>query len=575
VDPDTTKPIGRFPAVSGLKPAHASLRSLSRGEPVPKVDASARRIASTPRAAQRYAGAVGAVAVMTLVLLPVRETLGVLNVLLLFLLLSVAVALALGSGPAALVAVLAFLSFDFFFIPPYFTFTVARSDHVLALFVYLGVAIVTGQLLARVRVRTEQAVREGRRTALLYELNAALLGDVTLDPILARIVERVVHVYGAEQCRILLPEADGELAVRARFPPTVPATIDRRHLALATWAIERREPAGHGAFRPKIRPPHGAGVPGPTAPAPRRGRDVLYVPIATAARVVGVLEVAGRPGGGRFTPEDEQLLTSFANQAALALERARLTEEEARAAALAESDALKSALLAAVSHDLRTPLAAIKASATSLLDGSIEWDEEARQEFLQAIDEETDRLSLMVSNLLDLSRIEGGALRPDKEWYDVAELVADVADRMDAIAAAHVLTTRVEPDLPLAYFDYVEIAQVLVNLVQNAVKYTPPGTRITVAARRAGDAIEFAVSDTGPGISPQKLPRLFEKFYRADESGRVQGTGIGLAICKGLVEAHGGRIWVESRVGEGTTFRFTIPIDRGGGPAERRDGEAA
>jgi two-component system sensor histidine kinase KdpD len=532
-----------------------------------------RAIAHTTRAApelvaaefrvsgRRYALATAAVTVVAAAMGIVRDELGVLNVALVFLLLSFALALMLGAGPAGLGAVVSFLVFDFFFIPPFHTFTVARSDHVLALFVYLGVAIVTGQLVARVRLRTEEAIREGRRTALLYELNAALVGDVTLDAILARIVERVVHVYGSERCRILLPTDDGTLAVRARFPASAEAGIDRQRLAVATWAMEHREPAGLGGTRAKIRPPHAAGS--APAPAPRSSRDVLYVPIATLHRAVGVLEVSGKPGGGRFSREDERLLISFANQAALALERARLTEEAARAAALAESDDLKSALLAAVSHDLRTPLAAIKASATSLLDESIAWDDEARQDFLRAIDEETDRLSRMVGNLLDLSRIEGGALRPDKEWYDVGELVADVADRLTARATEHRLTTDVEPDLPLAYFDYVEIAQVLLNLGENALKYTPPGTNIAVSARRERDAILFAVVDDGPGIPPKQVPHLFEKFYRVEPTGRVQGTGIGLTICKGLVEAHGGRIWVESRVGEGTAFRFTIPVAEG------------
>ncbi|MGH2562283.1 MAG: ATP-binding protein [Thermomicrobiales bacterium] len=514
-----------------------------------------------------YLAAALVVATVSAAMLTVRAELGVLNVALIFLLLSFALALGLGAGPAALAAVLSFLVFDFFFLPPFHTFTVADGDHVLALFIYLGVAIVTGHLVARVRVRTEVAVREQRRSALLYELNAALIGNATLDDILAAIVERVVHVYGARQCRILLPDADGRLAVRARFPADVDSSIDRQRLAVAVWAMEHREPASQGVARPKVRPPHGS-RPMPNVAARRRKSDVLYVPIATAERTVGVLEVSGKPGEGRFEVEDERLLTSFANQAALALERARLTEEAGRVAVLAQSDELKSALLAAVSHDLRTPLAAIKTSATSLLDQSVVWDEDARSEFLQAIDEETDRLSLMVGNLLDLSRIEGGAFRPDKEWYDVAELVADVAGRLANRADQHDLTTDVEPDLPLACFDYVELAQVLVNLVENAVKYTPPGTAIALSARRIGEAIAFGVMDRGPGIPATQLPRLFEKFYRASNAAHAGGTGIGLAICKGLVEAHGGRIWVESRVGEGTAFRFTIPLaDADGMPA--------
>ncbi len=512
-----------------------------------------------PSAQLRFGGAALAVAALTGSMLLVRDELGVLNVALLFLLLSFALAFAAGSGSATFAAVLGFLAFNYFFIPPYHTLSVARTDYVLALFAYLGVAIVTGQLVARLRARTDEAVRAQRRTALLYELNAALIGDVTLEAILDRIAERVVRVYGASGSRVLLPGSDGRLSVRARFPADLSDAVDRSGLAMAEQAMERRTPAGQGVAGRRLIEPRGA-----VTPRRRRGPDVLFLPIATAERVVGALEVIGRPGGGRFRPDDERLLTTFANQAALALERAQLTKEAAKAAILAQSDELKSSLLAAVSHDLRTPLAAIKASATSLLDDSVAWDDAARTEFLEAIDEETDRLTSMVGNLLDLSRIEGGALRPEKEWYDVAELVADVAHRLEGRAVRHRLHTAVEPELPLAYFDYVEIAQVLVNLGENAIKYTPPGTTIVLSARRAAqaapDAIEFTVRDEGPGIPASELPRLFDSFSRVDACARVAGTGIGLAIAKGLVEAHGGRIWVESRVGAGSAFRFTLPV---------------
>jgi two-component system sensor histidine kinase KdpD len=272
--------------------------------------------------------------------------------------------------------------------------------------------------------------------------------------------------------------------------------------------------------------------------------------------------VIGRPGTGPFRAEDEHLLTTFVDQAALALERARLAEEAAQAAVLAKSDELKSALLAAVSHDLRTPLASIKASATSLLDESVEWDPETKQDLLTAIDEETDRLALMVSNLLDLSRIEGGVLRPQKAWYDIDELIADVRSRLEARTANHPLTVEIEPELPPLRFDYVEIAQVLINLIENAVNYTPAGTPIVVAAKRIPGAIDVSVHDGGPGISPQHQARLFDTFYRAPSGSAAPGTGIGLAIAKGLVEAHGGKIRVESAPGAGTTFRFTLPLPK-------------
>ncbi len=507
----------------------------------------------------RYGGAIAATVAITAVMLPFRNDLGVLNVGLIYLLLSFVLGLGLGAGPAALAAVLSFILFDFLLIPPHGAFTIARSDHVLALFVYLGVAITTARLVSRVRERTETALREQRRTRLLYDLNATLIGGVTLDSILNAIVTQVVGVYGSAGCRILLPDSDGVLTVRARFPRDTSNAIDRQHRALAAYAMEHGKPAGQGRSGRRVRLPHALSQPAP-AFVPRSGTDVLYVPIATSSHAIGVLEVTGRPGGGTFGEEDIRLLGTFAAQAALALDRARLSEEAAHAAALAQSDELKSALLAAVSHDLRTPLAAIKASATSLLDRSVTWNDESRTDFLEAIDEETDRLTRMVTNLLDLSRIEGGALRPDREWYDLAELIEDVAGRLRSQDASHQIRTEIEPDLPLAHVDYVQIAQVLTNLGENAIKYTPANSSVTLAARRNGSSIEISVQDTGPGISEEHLPHVFEKFYRGVRAGRVPGSGIGLAIAKGFVEAHGGRIWVESQVGKGTTFVLTLPV---------------
>ncbi|CAA9550572.1 MAG: Osmosensitive K+ channel histidine kinase KdpD [uncultured Thermomicrobiales bacterium] len=470
------------------------------------------------RGVRPYLVAALVVGAATLAMLPVRNALGVLNVLLVYLLLTIAVALTAGERPAPVAAVLGFLAFDVFFSPPYLTVTIAAPDHVLALSVYLGIAIGTGRLVGRVRVRTEVAERGQRRTAILYEPNAALVGGVTLDAILVTIAARLVDVYGATRCRILLPGGDTGLAVRAAYPVAgdhlaagdhpapVDAPPDRQALPMATWAMEHRRPAGRRTAGRRVRLPHGtapaAKPPLPTTLLPHPGPDVLYVPITTAERTIGVLEVTGRPGGGRFGEEDERLLGTFAAQAALALERARLTEEAARAAILAQSDDLKSALLAAVSHDPRTPLAAIKASATSLLDRGVAWREEERTEFLRAVDEETDRLTSMVDNLLDLSRIEGGALRPDRVWYDAAELVDGVAGRFSSRAGAREVSVRVAEGLPLVWPDDVEIAPVLTDLLENALAYTPAGAPITIAARPAACAVGLAVSDRGWGIPP-------------------------------------------------------------------------
>jgi two-component system sensor histidine kinase KdpD len=241
------------------------------------------------------------------------------------------------------------------------------------------------------------------------------------------------------------------------------------------------------------------------------------------------------------------------------MERTRLIEEATRAAVLEESDRLKSAMLAAVSHDLRTPLAAIKASASTLRDTSVEWGPEVREELLGAIEEETDRLTLMVSNLLDLSRIEGGALRPDHGWNDVGELVHDVERQVRQRLGNRRLTVTVPDDMPLVSFDYVEMAQVLLNLVGNAIKYSDDGTAIAVSVDVRDDELEITVRDEGMGIPAAELPFVFDPFVRGREQAPATGSGIGLAICKGLVEAHGGRIRVASEPGVGTTISFTLP----------------
>jgi two-component system sensor histidine kinase KdpD len=283
------------------------------------------------------------------------------------------------------------------------------------------------------------------------------------------------------------------------------------------------------------------------------------VPIGVSSRVSGVLYVSHADPGRRFSENDQQLLLTFANQIALALDRVRLGEEATRAAVLARSDELKSALLSAVSHDLRTPLASIKASATSLLQPDIAWSADDQRDLLSAIDEETDRLSRLVGNLLDLTRIEAGELRPQREWNDPEEVVRDTARRAQASLPRHVIQVDVAGELPAALFDYVEIAQVLFNLIENAGKYAPPGTTIDVSCRLAQDEIEFAVADRGPGIPADEEERIFAKFYRMERQGGPHGAGIGLSICRGIVEAHGGRIWVEPREGGGATFQFTIP----------------
>ena len=253
----------------------------------------------------------------------------------------------------------------------------------------------------------------------------------------------------------------------------------------------------------------------------------------------------------------------MASQLSTAVERVRLRREATEAEILRRTDELKTALLNAVSHDLRTPLASIITSAGSLRHRDVRWSEEDRQQFAETIEEEALRLNQIVGNLLDLSRLEGGSLRPDKGWYDLRGLVDDVLGRLAPLTTKHRLVVKLPESLPPILLDAVEIDQVLSNLIENATKYTPAGSTILISAQPVAGEMQIEVADSGPGIPPSAIPRLFDPFYRVDTHGpRPKGTGLGLAVAKGLVEAHGGRIWAENRPGGGARFVFTLPLSQ-------------
>ena len=255
---------------------------------------------------------------------------------------------------------------------------------------------------------------------------------------------------------------------------------------------------------------------------------------------------------------------TFLDQAAALIERVRLQHENLRVELLQRTDALRAALLSSVSHDLRTPLTVIKAAASSLLQEDITWDEEAQRSFALSIEREADRLNRLVSNLLDMSRIEDGALKPENDWYQVKALIQDVLDRLQPLLQKREISLHLPADLPPVELDYLQVDQVLTNLIENAVRYTPPESPIEVSAQLSGDKIIISVADRGPGIPEDDYERIFDKFYRVlntkeHHPANPSGSGLGLAVCKGLVEAHGGRIWAEPRPGGGTTFFIVFP----------------
>jgi len=493
-----------------------------------------------------------------------RRLLGIVNISLVYLIVVVAVATIWGLWPALVASLLAAVALDLLFVPPVGTLEVASPDGWLTILFFLSIAALTGRLAAGARARAEEARRSERAMAVLYELGTALIGEDDLTAILPAIARRAAQSFGLDACHILLPDTDERLRLVAGFGPWDEAggrgaQAIVRHVLITGQVTRVYEPPG-------VRGPGAAAAPAPqlSARVRRRRADTawtaLYLPLTVAGVVVGVMRVARSGGAAPFDDEDERLLTTFTQQAALAIDKMHLADRARRTAALEEADRVKTALLSAVSHDLRSPLAAIKTAVTGLLEPGAALDAHGRVDLLEAIDTETDRLTRLVADLLDLSRLQGGALHPRKEWADVAEIIAAVVDRLGPRLPAHAITVDVPDDLPLVPVDYLRIDQVLSNLIENAAAYAPPGSPITVSAREDRAGVVVRVRDRGPGIPPVERERVFQPFYRgAKTDGAHAGSGLGLAICRGILEAHGGTITIEAVEGPGASVAVWLP----------------
>src|SRR5436305_4052416 len=501
------------------------------------------------------------------------------NISLTYILLVLALGSTRGLFAAVVSSLVAFLSFDFFLVPPFYTFTIARPEEWIALLVFLATAIITGQLTSALHLRAEQASRQARETRILYELVRATNNEEELESQLSVVVHAVVNVFsswGVRDCAILLPDANGKLTIRDSAINTgEQLTPDEE--ATASWAMKQAQtvelhdvslaPQQSTGFAPR------AIVRSTVSLHPVR-RFMRMIPLKTGAKVIGVLRFQLEDDTRHFTHEkslgvdldrtkpETAFFWTFLDQATSGIERARLRRESLQIELLRRTDALRAALLSSVSHDLRTPLSSIKAAASSLLQEDVQWDEEARRSFALDIEREADRLNRLVGNLLDMSRIEGGALKPEKEWYPIDELIHDVLDRMRFLLQDRDVRLLLPANLPPVELDYLQMDQVLTNLIENTIRYTPAGTPINISVQIAGEEMRISIADYGPGIPPNDRERIFDKFYRVlgtQRKGR-EGSGLGLAVCRGLVEAHGGHIWVENREEGGAIFRFTLPI---------------
>ncbi len=507
------------------------------------------------------------------------------NISIVYLLVVLALASTRGRYAAIFASLVAFLSFDFFIVPPLYTFVIARAEEWIALFVFLIDAILTGHLASALRQRAREAARRERETYTLYDLMRVTTHEEEPVHQLQAIAQTIVDVFsswGVHDCAILLPDHRGNIHVEAdAYQPREHITLSRDEQAIAIWVMTHGRSmqfydddalplltSARFMQRVLIRT---------TAAGHAVRRSLHLIPLKMGQKVVGVLRLRVLDGSEQLKQVERQeeerdhpsvpatFFWTFLDQAAALIERVRLQRENLRVELLQRTDALRSALLSSVSHDLRTPLTVIKAAASSLLQEDVHWDEEARRSFALSVEREADRLNRLVGNLLDMSRIEDGALKPEKDWYQVTALIQDVLDRLQPLLQGRKVSLYLPTDLPAVELDYLQIDQVLTNLVENAVRYTPPESPIEVSAQRSGEEIMISVADRGPGIPEDDYERIFDKFYRVLNTKdhhpvSPPGSGLGLAVCKGLVEAHGGKIWAEPRPGGGTIFFVVFPV---------------
>jgi two-component system sensor histidine kinase KdpD len=492
----------------------------------------------------RYLWAVFLIFIATAIGNLVKTSISPTNLVMIYLLAVVIAASYLGRGPSILVSLLGVLAFDFFLIPPYLTFAVADTEYFLTFITLFGVGLVISQLTARARDQAEVSKRREAETAILYALSRDLSIAEGLSEVVSAVIESISQTFGREAV-LFLPVSQGDKRLKA-YTHNTDNAIDPNEMAVAAWSYQHAQPAG-------------------------RGTDTLsaaggrYIPLITAKGVVGVLGVKPRNVARSLPPDQRRLLETFASQAALAIERAQLAEQAQYTQLLTATERLQTALLNSISHDLRTPLVSVIGALSSLVDDETIMDAENRQSLIENALEEADRMNRLVGNLLNMTRIEAGVMQVVKQPGDVQDVIGTALESFGERISERRIEVEVPESLPLIPMDFVLIVQVLVNLIDNSLKYSHPDTLIQIRAFLINDNVQIMVSDRGVGVPPGDLERIFDKFYRVQRPENISGTGLGLSISKGIIEAHGGRIWAEDRSGGGTIVSFTLPSETNSG----------
>lgn len=483
-----------------------------------------------------YLKSLALVAAATLVCELVRPYIAPTNMVMAYLLAVVLAAVRLGLKPAILTAFAGVLAFDFFFVPPRLTFVVANTEYLITFAALFIVGVVISKLVATARERAEMVREREVQTTSLYHLSRDLAVAADITTILEAAVRNVAESLDA---RVALIFPEGEyLAIKAASQGL---RLDMKELAVARWVLRNSQSAGLGTDN-------------------LRGSFLLYLPLQTTRSVLGVLGIRLEDDQGYSSPQARRLLDAFAAQTAMALERVQLSQEAEQAQILKARENLERALLNSVSHDLRTPLVSITGALGTLREKGERLNEKSRNELIDAAWEESERLNRYVGNLLDMSRLEAGELKVKEELCDVEELVGCALAALGQRLDGRKVEVGLPPGLPLVKMDLVLMTQVLVNLMDNALKYSPADSPVEIAARIGANGLAIEVSDHGPGIPEKELERIFEKFYRLPVPEGAGGTGLGLSICKGFVEAHGGDIRAENRAGGGLRVIVTLPV---------------
>ena len=485
--------------------------------------------------ARRYGATLLVCLGATLAAAPLLPHFDPANIVMLFLLAVVGVAVRYGRGPAVLAAVVNVAVFDVFFVPPRFSLAVSDWQYLLTFAVMLSVGLVVGQLTARFRYQAQVAHAREERARHLYEMSRELSGALVAEQVI-EISERCVEASFRVKARLLLPD-DHERLQQPLVRPGKPK-VD---LAIAQWCFDRNNPAGLGTD---------------TLPA----ASLLYLPLKAPLRTRGVLAVAPEQRRLLMIPEQRRLLDTFAALIAIALERVHFATVARDTLVKMETERQRNSLLAALSHDLRTPLTALIGLAETLA-LELAAEESPHQESLTAIREQAVRMALLADNLLDMAKLQASGVRLRKDWQSLEELVGSAARLLEQPLREHPLRLALDPRLPLVNCDAVLIERVLVNLLENATKYTPAGTVIGVTASAEPDRLTVEVWDEGPGLPAGREQALFEKFTRGQMESAIAGAGLGLAICRTIIEAHGGQIRAETRIGGGARFIFTLPLE--------------